>query len=67
MELTNPNIHELNFDEIDFVSGSASLGEAILIGAGTGGLIAGMGGANPPGIAAGALIGGVVAIGLYYL
>lgn len=59
------DICALSFEELDEASGGASLGEAILIGAATGGFIGSL--ASPAGSAVGALVGGVVGAVLYEL
>lgn len=60
------NIVALSDEELDLIDGGASLGEALLLGAGAGAFVGGLAG-GPAGAAAGALAGGVIALGLYYV
>lgn len=63
------DIQELTWDEVDLVSGAATLrevSEAFLVGAGVGGTIGGIAGAAP-GAAAGVLIGGAVGVVALFL
>lgn len=60
------SIRELDWAEIDFVSGAGDMKDAFLLGAGLGGTLGGIAG-GPVGIAVGGVAGGLIALAIYKL